>query len=108
MHGFARANEFRNPVEIVAGKSGDGRFRDDDAGRIYGEVVAAVDETGKRIHDEAVALRGNNVENNCPARAVEITGPIVVRDDNFSILGVAASSNERAAMVRRGDGRRRR
>src|SRR5262249_11681970 len=92
-------------AEVVAGESGDGRFGDDQAGRVDPEVVAAVDQAGQAVHHEAVARGGLDVEHHGPPRSVEVAGPVVVRDDDLAVPGVAAGGHEGAEVVGRGHGR---
>ena len=56
------------------------------------------------VHEKVMAVRRVHVERDRPPLAVDITGPVVVRDDDFAVPGVAASGDESAAMIRSGDG----
>jgi len=57
------------------------------------------------VHQHAVAIGGNDVVNDGPALAFEISGPVVVRDHGLAIFRVASGRNKGAAML--GHGRRR-
>src|SRR5262249_4528171 len=87
--------------------SRDGGFGDDHAGGIDAEIVAAVNETGQAVHHETVAVCRPDVEDHGPPRAVHISGPVVVRDDDLAVPGVAAGGDERPAVAGCGDRRQR-
>ena len=77
----------------------DGGFGDHQAGRIHAEIVVAGDDAGIAVHEDAIALRGNDVEDDAPARAGKVAGPVVVGDDDPAIPGVAAGGDEGAAIA---------
>ena len=106
LEGFARPDEFGDAFFVEALEGGNRSFGDDDSGCIDAEVVTAVDETGKAIHDHVHALGGLNVEHDVPAFADGEVYPGVVSDDNFAVFGVIAGGDESAAVFRGGDGGR--
>ena len=97
---LARANS-GIPLRVEALEAGDRRLRDHDAGGVDPEVVAAVDEAGHAVHEDTVPGRGPDVEDDVPARALEVARPVVVGDDRPAVAGVAAGGHERAALVGR-------
>ncbi len=66
---------------------------------VHAEIVAAVDQAGHPVHDDPVARRRRDIEDDVPALARRIAGPVVVADHDAAVLGVAAGGDERAAMV---------
>ena len=101
LRGFAGPHELGNAVRIVAVEMADGGFGDHDAGGVHDEIVAAVDEAGQAVHHHAMALGGSDVEDDRPALAIQVARPVIVRDDDFAILGIAAGGHEGAAMLGR-------
>jgi hypothetical protein len=85
----------------IALRAPDGRLGDHDAGRVDAEVVAAVNQARHAVHQEMVALRGCDVEDNVPTLAGLVTSPVIVADHHFAVLGVTAGGHEGAAMVGR-------
>ena len=55
---------------------------------------------GQAIHQDAVARARADVEDDVPARARDVAGPVVVADDDPAVPGVAAGGDERAAVAR--------
>ena len=106
LHSLARAHKFRLAIGVPAVEIGDRRLSDHQAVRIYAEIVVTHDYAWKSVHQHAVALLRGDVEDNFPARAFQVTCPIVVRHHDLVILGVTAGGHESAAML--GTGFRRR
>ncbi len=79
---------------------GEGGFGDHDAGGVDAEVVAAVDEAGAAVHENAIAFGGDDVEDDGPALAFHVGGPVAVGDDDLAILGGGAGGDEGAAAAR--------
>ena len=96
----ARTNS-GTPGRVEALEAGDRRLGDREPGRVDAEVVAAVDEAGHAVHQDAVAGGGPDVEDDVPARAVEVAGPVVVGDHRPAVARVAAGGDEGAALVGR-------
>ncbi len=101
LHGLARAHKLRNPLRIEAVELCDGGLGDHQAGGVHAEVVAAVDEARVAVHQDAMATRGNYVENDVPEAAIEVTAPVVVGDYGTPIRGVGAGCDKSAAAVGR-------
>ena len=99
LQSLARAHKLRLAMRIPADKLGDGSFRDHDSGGVHGEVVVAGNDAGKAIHQNAVAVFRDNVEDDDPARADEVAGPVVVRDYDLVVARVAAGCDKRAAVA---------
>src|ERR1017187_4374268 len=99
------ARELRDAAGIETVEAADSGLRDHDAGGIDAEIVAAVDQSGHAVHQDMVALRGHDIEDDVPALAGLIAGPVVVPDNHAAVLGVAAGGHEGAAMLGRGRGR---
>ena len=102
---FPGAYKFRMPVgsnPLVRNRG----FRDHDALRIHAEIVVADDNAGKAVHQDSIAVSGNEVKNNAPTLALPIIRPIIVRDYDSAVLGVAAGGNEGAAVAGAGKLRR--
>ena len=70
-------------------------------GRIDAEIVAGVDQAGHAVHDDAVALGRRDIEDDVPAFARRVAGPVVVRDHHAPVFGITAGGDEGAAMVAR-------
>ena len=98
LHGLARADELGNAVRIEAKEVADGGLRDHHSGIVLTEVVAAVDDSGHAVHENAMPGGGRDVEDNVPARARRIIRPVVVRDHGPAVARVAPGGDERAAM----------
>src|ERR1039458_5815442 len=101
LHGFARAHEFRDAVGVEAAEAADGGFGNHHARRIDAEIVSRMDQPGHAVHDHPAARRWLNIEDDVPAFAGRIAGPVVVRHHHAMIFGVAPRRHERAAMVAR-------
>ena len=99
LHGLSRAGELGDPGRVEALEAGDRRLGDHEAGGVDPEVVAAVDEAGHAVHEDAVPGGRADVEDDVPAGAFEVPGPVVVRDDRPAVPGVAAGGHEGAALV---------
>jgi hypothetical protein len=56
-----------------------------------------VDETREGVHQQAVAVVGNEVENDVPAGADEVVLPGVVGQDDASVRRIAAGGDDGAA-----------
>ena len=81
---------------------GDGGFGDHDSGGVDAEVVVAGNHARESVHQNAIAMLGYDVEDHDPPLAGEIAGPVVVRDDDLMVFGVAAGRDKRAAISRSG------
>ena len=60
-----------------------------------------MNQTGEAVHHKAITVCWLDIERDGPPRPIHIAGPIVVRDDDFAVLGVFAGSHKRTAMVGR-------
>src|SRR5208337_570147 len=99
LQGLAGAHELGLAVGVPAFELADGGFGDHDAGRIDAKVVVAGNHSGKAIHQDAIAVRWNDVEHHDPARTGQVTGPVVVCDHDLVVFGHAAGGNESAAIA---------
>ena len=84
----------------------DGGLGNRHPGSIDDEVIGAVDDSRQAVHQHAMALRRNDVEDDGPTLAFKISGPVVVRDYHLGIFRIAAGRDKRAAMFRHGEGHR--
>ncbi len=75
------------------------RFRDDDPRRVLHKIVGTVDDTRQTVHEHPFALGRNNIENDCPALAVQVIRPIIVSDHNFAVFRITPGGNKRTAML---------
>ncbi len=100
LHRFPGAGEFGFAVVIPAVKIRDGGFGDHHPVGIDSEIIVARDHAGKAVHQHAVTLLRNDVENNAPALAVEVAGPVVVGHHDLVIFRPAAVGDEGAAIFR--------
>ena len=101
LHRFARADKLRNAIGIPAHELRDRRFGDHQACIVHAEVVLAGDHAGLAIHHDAVAMLGLDVEDDRPALAVRVARPVVVRDHDLAVFGVAARGDEGGAAALR-------
>jgi hypothetical protein len=97
LHGLAGADELGDTGGVPALEHGQGGFGDHDAGGVDAEVVAAVDEAGAAVHEDAVAFGGDDVEDGGPAFAFHVGGPVAVGDDDLAVFGGGAGRDEGAA-----------
>src|SRR2546426_7440908 len=97
---LARADKFRFAVGVPALELRDGRLGNHQPAGIDAEVVVAGDYAGKAVHQDAITVRGSNVEHDAPALTVQVAGPIIVRDDDLMVLRPASRGHERAAVAR--------
>src|SRR6185437_16727683 len=96
---LARAHEFGNAVGIPAVELRDGGFADHQPVGVDAEIVIAGNHARNAVHKDVVAVLRRDVEHYRPARAYQVAGPVVVRDDNLVVLGVAARGHEGAAVA---------
>src|SRR5271156_5851676 len=101
LHGFAGADELGDAGGVPALEHGEGGFGDHDAGGVDAEVVAAVDEAGATVHEDAIAFGGDDVEDGGPAFAFGVGGPVAVGDDDLAVFGGGAGGGESAASAGR-------
>ena len=87
------------PLRIETREMADGGLGDRQAGAVDAKVVAAVNQPGHAVHQDAIAFRRRDVEDDVPARAFFIFGPVVVRDHDFAIARIAADGDESAAVL---------
>ena len=62
LHGLASAHELGLAVRIEAAEAADRGFGDHQAGVVDAEIVVTGDDAGEAVHDEVVAVSGNDVE----------------------------------------------
>ncbi len=99
LHGFAGADEFGDAVGIESFEAGDGGLGYFEAGRIDAEVVAAVDFAGEAIHEDVIAVLGNDVEDDAPILTGHEGIPHAVGDDGMVVAGPVAGGDEGAAIA---------
>jgi len=104
LHGFAGADELGDAGGVPALEHGEGGFGDHDAGGVDAEVVAAVDEAGAAVHEDAIAFGGDDVEDGGPALAFHVGGPVAVSDDDLAVFGGGTRGDECAAAARSDEG----
>src|SRR5208337_5353973 len=95
---LAGAGEFGLAVGVPTAELGDGGLGDHEAAGVDAEIVVAGDDAGKAVHKYAVAVGGHDIEDDPPALAIEVTGPVVVGDDDLMIAGVTTGGDESAAI----------
>src|ERR1700744_5102442 len=106
LHRFARAHKFWNAIRVETVELRDRRFRYRQPGGVHAEIVVTGDDAGIAIHQDAVALLWRQIENDVPARALVHAGPVVVRDYDLVVFGIAAGGHQRAAVSGRMNARR--
>src|SRR5215471_13627551 len=93
--------KLRHAGGIEPVKAADGGFGDHYAGGVDAEIVARMNQSGHAVHDDAMPLGGHDLEDDVPTLAGRVARPIVVRDHDTAVFGVAAGGDERAAMIAR-------
>src|SRR5581483_2787000 len=98
LQSLAGAHELRLAIWIPSFKLRDGSLRDHHSSGIDSEVVVTDNHSRESIHQDAVTVFRLNIEDDDPAFAGQVTGPVIVGNDDLMILCHGAGCNEGTAI----------